>query len=227
MTRAARDPVAVFAQALRRAADGHEAGARLRSVEGTSRPLDLRRYVGPVTAADRTVLDRCAGPTLDVGCGPGRFTAALATRGLPALGADICPEAVRQCRARGGAALLRDVHATLPREGAWAHVLLTDGNIGIGADPGRLLRRAAALLHPHGELVCETAEPDVPLSAGRYRLELDGLASDWFGWAHVGVTALARLALDCGLRLSRAWSASAERAVPEEAGRWFAAFCPA
>ena len=50
----------------------------------------------------------------------------------------------------------RDVLGPLPGEGTWDHVLLADGNIGIGGDPLRLLHRAAHLLRPGGTVLVET-----------------------------------------------------------------------
>ena len=89
------------------------------------------------------MLAHCVGPTLDVGCGPGRMSAHLAGRGRCVLGIDVVREAVDQTRARGVSALLRDVFAPLPGEGRWDTALLADGNIGIGGDPVALLRRVA------------------------------------------------------------------------------------
>ena len=52
--------------------------------------------------------------------------------------------------------LRRDVFARVPGEGRWSHVLLADGNIGIGGDPLRLLERAAGLLAAGGTVLVET-----------------------------------------------------------------------
>ena len=53
--------------------------------------------------ADEAILELCKGPTMDVGCGPGRFTAALADRGVDALGVDVSATAVEMTVERGGA----------------------------------------------------------------------------------------------------------------------------
>ena len=65
------------------------------------------------------MLDLCVGPTLDVGCGPGRMTQLLAERGDIVLGIDVVPEAIWQTRDRGVAAILRDVFEDVPAEGRW------------------------------------------------------------------------------------------------------------
>nr|WP_246122422.1 class I SAM-dependent methyltransferase [Actinoallomurus bryophytorum] len=44
------------------------------------------------------MLKHCHGPTIDLGCGPGRLVQALTARGVRALGIDTSPWAVRQCR---------------------------------------------------------------------------------------------------------------------------------
>ncbi len=48
------------------------------------------------------------GPTVDIGCGPGRMSEALALAGHTVLGIDVVPEAVRQTRTRGVPALRRE-----------------------------------------------------------------------------------------------------------------------
>jgi Methyltransferase domain len=110
-------------------------------------------------AGDATLLDRCVGSVLDVGCGPGRLTAALNTRGNRALGIDTSAAAVRLARRRGANAVRRDVFDPVPGNGRWRHVLLADGNIGIGGDPLRLLRRCRELLEPGGHLHAEVTAP--------------------------------------------------------------------
>jgi SAM-dependent methyltransferase len=92
--------------------------AEIEHADGRSAPLRVDRWFGAI-AGDDTLLDRCAGPTLDVGSGPGRLTVALAERGLPALGIDITPYAVELTRAAGGLALRRDVFERVPGLGRW------------------------------------------------------------------------------------------------------------
>lgn len=157
---------------------------RLRHASGEWQQLDCARWLGPARRADLTILDRLHGPVLDVGCGPGRFVVALAQRGVPALGVDIAPEAVRLTRNAGGIALQRCVFRRLPGEGRWQTVLIADGNIGIGGDPVRLLRRAAALLGPTGRVLVEV--DGAGQRRGAVRLERQDEIGDWFAWAQVG-----------------------------------------
>src|ERR1700744_3553119 len=129
---------------------------------GDRRELPMTRWMGGQAAtpqdqqADEHVLRQCSSrPTLDLGCGPGRFTAGLHERGMPALGVDSSATAVAMTRQRGGTAIHRDVFAPLPAEGNWAQVLLTDGNIGIGGDPVHTLRRTATLLARGGVVIVD------------------------------------------------------------------------
>jgi SAM-dependent methyltransferase len=183
--------------------------------DGRRTRLPLRRWHGPPEPAVRALVDRCAGPTLDVGCGPGRLTAELAGRGLVALGVDTSAAAVRLARRRGAAALRRDVFEPLPGEGRWSHVLLVDGNIGIGGDPVTLLRRCAGLLRRGGTAMVELDPPGAGLWRGHARLAADHPAGREaaFCWARLGVDAVHRLAADAGLDA---------RAVFERDRRWFA-----
>lgn len=143
---------------------------------------------------DQAVLDLCAGPTLDVGCGPGRMTQLLAERGGIVLGIDVVPEAVWQTRDRGVSAILRDVFERVPAEGRWGTVLLADGNLGIGGDPVRLLRRIAQLLGPGGRVVADVAPPGTGLHSGTVRLSAGGLTSEPFPWSVVGADAIEDIA---------------------------------
>ncbi|PZS38702.1 MAG: SAM-dependent methyltransferase, partial [Pseudonocardiales bacterium] len=91
--------------------------AQLVGDDGRIFPVAPQRWLAPADDEDVWLLNRCTGPTVDVGCGPGRLVAELAGRGVPALGVDCSPLAVRQCHSRGAAVLHRDVFATLPGEG--------------------------------------------------------------------------------------------------------------
>lgn len=163
---------------------------------------------------DAGLLARCAGPTLDIGSGPGRLTIALGERGLPALGVDVTPYAVQLTLAAGGMALQRDVFHRVPGTGRWQTVLLADGNIGIGGDPRLLLARVAELLKPGGRALVETARPGVSTRTDWVRLRsAHRCTGDWFRWAQVSIDDLPALAVSSGLSLAGRWT---------DAARWFA-----
>ncbi|GAB1818204.1 class I SAM-dependent methyltransferase [Herbidospora sp. RD11066] len=180
----------------------------LRRADGGRFPLDVERWCAGTDAADRSVLARCRGTVLDVGCGPGRLVAALAEHGHRALGVDVSPAAVAGTRRRGGMALCRSVFEPLPGEGRWTTALLIDGNIGIGGDPVILLRRLADLTAPHGRLIVETDPVEVD---ERHLVCLDdgrgGLGSP-FPWARAGREALGRHAREAGWSPADEWSAA-------------------
>lgn len=178
----------------------------LRRPDGWLLPLDVERWCSRADEADQTVLRRCAGAVLDIGCGPGRMVAALARRGSPVLGIDTSPEAVARTRRRGVDALCRSVFDTLPGEGRWDSALLLDGNIGIGGDPGVLLARVAELLTREGLLLAEAAPADVE---ERVEVRLDdgtGGHGPAFPWARLGPNALRQQAETYGWAVCAQWA---------------------
>jgi SAM-dependent methyltransferase len=164
-------------------------------------PLPVRDWVREADDDDLAMLALSSGPTIDVGCGPGRLTAALARTGRIALGIDVVPEAVGQTLSRGGSALQRDVFATVPGEGRWESALLADGNVGIGGDPEALLRRVRELVTPLGRIVVEVAPPGVEDQRVWATIECDGTRSRPFRWAVVGLDGVHALATAAGLRV--------------------------
>ncbi|RPF39219.1 bifunctional 2-polyprenyl-6-hydroxyphenol methylase/3-demethylubiquinol 3-O-methyltransferase UbiG [Streptomyces sp. TLI_185] len=176
--------------------------------EGTAEllPLDVERFCAAPDAADTGVLRRCTGPVLDVGCGPGRLVAALAVRGVPALGVDVSPAAVSLTRRQGGTALQRSVFDRLPREGRWGTVLLMDGNVGIGGDPTALFTRLRGLLRPGGCTLAEAAPQDVDERLTVRVEDAQGRHGRSFPWARVGTTALLNAADATGLILTGRWT---------------------
>ncbi|BCJ32336.1 class I SAM-dependent methyltransferase [Actinocatenispora sera] len=221
--RTAPSPVAMYDAALARHVAGvpatltaHPAADPVSPGEGVwSRPstMDIATWCAAPNETDRALVDRCTGATLDVGCGPGRFTLAVAATGVPALGVDIAPAAVALVRARGGIALRRSVFGRLPGRGRWQHVLLADGNIGIGADPVRLLRRCRDLLAPGGTVLVEVGPPGSGSGTAALRLRDGQRCSAPFRWSYLAVDALADTAAAAGLHVGTQWT---------EDGRWFA-----
>lgn len=180
----------------------------VREWNGRRGPLPLARWAGGERAdpadhrVDRAMLADCRGATLDLGCGPGRLTAALTERGVRALGVDTSAAAVAWTIERGGRALRRDIFGHLPEVGRWSRVLLADGNIGIGGDPIRLLRRAREMLEPEGRIIAEVDPPNVRgVIRQRIRWETDTAAGQWFTWARVGAAAVPEIAHGAGLRV--------------------------
>ena len=179
----------------------------LRRTDGWLLPLEVERWCARADAADHAVLRRCSGPVLDIGCGPGRMVAALASSGRPVLGIDTSEAAVARTREMGGTALWRSVFDPLPGEGRWGSALLMDGNIGIGGDPGELLARVARLLGPGGLLFVEAAPADVEES---FHARLDdggGTHGALFPWATIGAAPLRRTAQAAGWRVVAQWTA--------------------
>jgi len=178
----------------------------LHTAGGEIIPLDVTRWLAPPDDVDRAVIERCAGPTLDVGCGPGRFVAALAERGVPALGLDIAEVAVELTRRRGTPALVRDVFENVPGAGRWPEILLMDGNIGIGGHPVRLLTRIRKLLSGDGVVLVETDRDDAVDEQLQVRFNVGGeVVGPPFQWAHVGIDALAGYACAAGLSCDDSW----------------------
>lgn len=204
-------PAAVlYARGLR----GETRGLRIRWRGGPCRPLPLARWMGPVTAADESVLRRAQGPVLDVGCGPGRHVAALTARGITAMGLDTSPAAVATARDRGADVQQGCVFGAVPGAGSWRCVLLLDGNIGIGGRPLELLRRSATLGRPDVRVLVELDPPGARTERVDVRLEDGATASTWFPWAHVAADDIAPIAREAGLRMTERW---------KEGQRWFAA----
>lgn len=206
-------PSDAFSHALR--------GSLCRVIGFPTGPTELAvgRWAAEADRSDDVVLDLCQGATVDIGCGPGRMTHALLVRGQPALGIDVVSEAIEQTRARGGAALRRDVFAELPGEGRWDTALLADGNIGIGGDPVRLLRRAAELIGAAGRVVVDLDPPGRPIEIHRVALEVGGVRTPRFRWATVPADQLELLADAVAFRVVDAVTADGRHVATLAKGR--------
>lgn len=208
-----RSPLAVYERGL---ATG---SAHLVDQQGIAHVLPVPVWIGQVQSGDRALMARCSGPTLDIGCGPGRITAALAGLGVAALGVDISAHAVALTRSRGGSALRRDIFALSSGRSRWSHIVLADGNIGIGGDPIRLLWHCRELLDDRGSLVLDLEPPGQGLTAAQVQLVSSGQLSDQFAWAWLGVDAVDVVAAAAGLAVHETWRS--------DDGRWQAELVPA
>jgi len=186
----------------------------LRAHTGETLEMDLGRWHDPATAEEQEILATVDGPVIDLGCGPGRLVASLASRRVPALGVDSSPSAITLARMRGATVLQRDLFGPLPGEGRWGTALLFDGNVGIGGDPSRLLTRCRQLTAAGGEVVAEVQPPGTGWRRLTAWFERDGERSESFAWAVVAADAIAALAQPAGLRVADI--------APTPSGRWFA-----
>jgi SAM-dependent methyltransferase len=190
---------------------------RWRRDDGSSDLVALDSWSGPPSYCDRLLLQRLRetpGRVLDVGCGPGRLAAAAQAAGLPSLGIDVAPAAIRIARSRGATAAVASVFGDLPETGPWRHILLIDGNVGIGGCPTTLLGRCRDLLETGGLVHAEIAPPGTRQRRGLVRLEHPaGRVGDWFPWAEVSVNGLTTFAHDAGLAVRKIWTCGR---------RWFA-----
>ncbi|QWC84942.1 methyltransferase domain-containing protein [Nocardioidaceae bacterium] len=180
--------------------------------------LPMARWAGEADDSDDTLLALCEGPTLDVGCGPGRMASRLAELGHVVLGVDIVAAAVRRTRDRGVSAIQRDLFERLPGEGRWQTALLADGNIGIGGDPVTLLARMVELVTPGGHVIVEAAPPGGGLQVHEVRLQAGQLQSSPFPWAVLAVDHVEHLVRDLPLELTEI-----HRIGRGENSRWVAA----
>lgn len=180
---------------------------------GAAVPFDVGRWLRAPDASDETVLARCRGRTLDIGCGPGRLVRALTRRGVPALGVDVSPAAIAIARRGGYPVLQGSVFDPLPGLGGWVTALLVDGNIGIGADAARLLGRVHDLLVPGGHVLIEV---DAGHEFGYFTATVHdsgGAAVGSFPWVRIGAVPLAALAGPLGFALTEQWDADGRHFV--------------
>lgn len=187
-----------------RALDGERCW--IRHDDGAVQNLPVHNWIGGAHADgrfDRAVVDLCEGPTIDLGCGPGRLVTELIRRGIPALGVDQSATAVGLARRNGAPVLRRDVFGQLPATGRWQTVLLADGNVGLGGDPLRVLCRAAELLRRGGRCIAEFEALTNGIRTGWVRLESSRTVGPWFQWASVGIDCAAEIAENAGLALTR------------------------
>lgn len=208
-------PAAVFGQGLR---EPYARALRLGGGTLTLRPhdaspdsgrrpcdmtFDVLGWCSEASVLERNLLQGLEGPVLDIGCGPGRMLSAARSLGLSALGIDTSAEAVSLACSGGTLALEQSVFSPVPQSGNWRSALLLDGNIGIGGNVGRLLRRCRQLIAPLGTLLVEV-DPDEDIDAAYQAVleDSDGNRSEPFAWARTGRRGLETRASAAGWTLA-------------------------
>jgi len=184
---------------------------RLCTVDGRVLDLPSHRWFAAASRAEQRALDHAAGPTLDIGCGPGRHLVALAERKVFALGIDISEVFLDVARSRGVNVLERSVFGRVPGARRWRTALLFDGNIGIGGDPVALLSRVVELLRDDGRIIVEIERHDPEHEVVTVRAETDGQVGPWFRWTSVGLARLTSIAAAVGLEVIEAWDSDDRR----------------
>jgi SAM-dependent methyltransferase len=179
--------------------------------DGTDIPLAAEDW-SRSRPGDESIVARCHGATLDVGCGAGRITAALTAAGVPALGIDISAKAVFLSRSRGAMAWQQDVFAPAPDIGRWQHVVLIDGNIGIYGDAAALLKRCKELLRQGGTVIVEASAPGTGSHRLLVRLIHGSTPSRPFSWLVSDAKGIKAVGAGLGLLPIAEWAAN---------GRWF------
>ena len=196
--RPARDPIEVYEEILGAV---NQRGVQARFADGSVRDLPIGRWIGRADEVDLGVLDTLSEPVIDIGCGPGRHLQALADLGVDALGIDPSPRAVELARRAGARVVLGSVFDEVPLTGRWGSALLLDGNIGIGGDAARLLRRVHELLRPQGTTVVELSPPGTGRESMQMRLETPAMSSEWFAWATVSASEIDAVAPELGFEI--------------------------
>jgi SAM-dependent methyltransferase len=174
-------------------------------------------YYRPLEVAlprlERTALELCRGPVLDVGAGAGRLSLELQALGLAVTALDAAPAAVTIMRERGVRdARCEDVFAH--RGGPYATLLLVMHGIGlVGSHAGldRFLRHARTLLAADGQILCDSADLDATASdddlaaAGLlepgqvfFQIAFAGRLGEYYPWLFVGERALTAAAAAAG-----------------------------
>ncbi len=165
------------------------------------------------------------GRVLDVGCGPGRVTLHLQTRGHQVVGIDVSPLAVQVARARGARdARVLALEEVGPALGRFQTVVMFGNNFGLlrsrEAAP-RLLRRLGRVMADDARVLAASLDvyrTDNPAHltyqqrnqargrmAGQIRIRIRHLqyATPWFDYLMVSPAEMAELAEAGGWRLQR------------------------
>lgn len=173
----------------------------------------------------REALGQARGRILDIGCGAGRHTLAMHSKGYDVVGIDVSPLALEVCRKRGAADVrCLPVTGVNSRLGQFDTILMLGNNFGLLANPRRarwLLRRFYRMSSPEGLIIAENRDPfqtDDPIHlayhernrqrgrmAGqvRIRVRYKNLKDPWFDYLFVSQQEMMNILEGTGWRVKQ------------------------
>jgi SAM-dependent methyltransferase len=122
-------------------------------------------YLAPYRAwwpQERRAMRFVRGRVLDLGCGAGRVSVYLQSRGLDVVGIDVSPLAVELAGASGVDARLGTLATAVERDERFDTILLLGNNLGLlgdGEQGGRLLRKLAHHTTARGRILAGSFDP--------------------------------------------------------------------
>jgi len=159
-------------------------------------------------SAERSSVRYMRGRVVDVGCGAGRVALDLQRRGMPVVGVDTSPLAVKAAKLRGvNEVWCLSVHELMSQIGDFDSIVLFGNNFGIFETPQRareILTEMARCSKPSARLLIESTNSycggapgfdrsyyrknkDRGRSPGqaRFRFRYDDAIGPWFNWLYV------------------------------------------
>jgi SAM-dependent methyltransferase len=207
--------------------EGREAQEIMERDDGLIYAGDPADYFAPYRrwpAVEKRAMRAVRGRVLDVGCGAGRVSLHLQSRGHTVVAIDESPLAIDVVRRRGvtnaEVRSLADLDGSL---GLFDTILLLRNNFGLVGKEGsaaRLLRRLAAITTARGRIITDSVDPDriadpvfrsyrvkdesaVRPRAQRFRVRWQQYATPWFYYLMFSPAELSQLVAGTGWRILR------------------------
>jgi SAM-dependent methyltransferase len=115
---------------------------------------------------EREAIDKARGKTLDIGCGAGRHSLYLQSKGFDATGIDNSPGAIKVCKLRGlKRAIVRPiVEIDKFKTGSFDTILMLGNNFGLFGDAENaktILEKMSRITTTHAQIIAGTRNPYV------------------------------------------------------------------